>query len=182
VKPVYVHLFPTPLGNAIAALNSDGALFHFAFTDAPTVEEATHGIASADETIVADACRFGDLVAQVGEYFRGERRAFSLPLAPRGTAFQHRVWDLLRTVPYGEKATYGELAIRLGNPNAARAVGRANATNPIALVVPCHRVVGADGTLTGYAFGVSRKERLLALEGAAPYGGGTTPMVSKTLA
>jgi methylated-DNA-[protein]-cysteine S-methyltransferase len=182
MKPIYVHLFPTPLGNAIAALDADGALFHFAFTDALTVEEAARGIAAPDETVVADACRFSDLVAQVGEYFRGERRAFSLPLAPRGTAFQQQVWNLLRTIAYGETATYGELAIRLGNPNASRAVGRANATNPIALIVPCHRVVGANGALTGYAFGVSRKERLLALEGAACYGGGTTPMVSRTLA
>jgi methylated-DNA-[protein]-cysteine S-methyltransferase len=102
--------------------------------------------------------------AQVREYLAGERRTFSLELAAAGTPFQHEVWDALTTIPYGETVTYGELARRVGRPGAARAVGLANGRNPISIVVPCHRVVGADGTLTGYGGGLERKRELLALE------------------
>jgi len=103
---------------------------------------------------------------ELGEYFAGRRKKFTFPLAPRGTAFQHRVWDELLRIPYGSTMSYREVAARLGNPAATRAVARANATNPIAIVVPCHRVIGADGTLTGYGGGLDRKRRLLELEGA----------------
>jgi methylated-DNA-[protein]-cysteine S-methyltransferase len=102
--------------------------------------------------------------AQITEYLAGERRAFDLELAPAGTPFQHEVWDALRAIPYGETVTYGELARRVGRPGASRAVGLANGRNPISIVVPCHRVVGADGTLTGYGGGLERKRALLALE------------------
>ena len=103
--------------------------------------------------------------AQLREYFAGARRTFDLPLAPRGTAFQQRVWAALRAIPYGETRTYGELAAAIGSPNANRAVGMANHRNPIPIVIPCHRVIGANGTLTGYAGGLEIKRRLLALEG-----------------
>jgi O-6-methylguanine DNA methyltransferase len=166
IKPVHIHLFPTALGNMVAALDADGRLFHLEFTEAPTVDEATCSIASAGEALIANARAFVALEEQLAEYLRGERRTFSLPLALRGTAFQQRVWSFLLTIPYGETTTYGEIAAQMGNPNAARAVGRANATNRIAVIVPCHRVVGANASLTGYAFGLARKERLLALEGA----------------
>jgi methylated-DNA-[protein]-cysteine S-methyltransferase len=108
--------------------------------------------------VLADAAR------QLAEYFAGERRAFDLPLAPRGTAFQQRVWHALLAIPYGETRSYGELARAIGRPAAARAVGAANAKNPLAIVVPCHRVIGASGELTGYAGGMSAKRWLLAHE------------------
>jgi methylated-DNA-[protein]-cysteine S-methyltransferase len=102
---------------------------------------------------------------QLAEYFARERREFDLPLAPTGTAFQRRVWDALRAVPYGATVPYGEIARRLGlPPGASRAVGLANGANPVSIVVPCHRVVGADGSLTGYGGGLDRKRYLLDLE------------------
>ena len=96
--------------------------------------------------------------AQLREYFAGARRTFDLPLAPHGTAFQQRVWAALRTIPYGETRTYGELAAAIDSPNASRAVGMANHRNPIPIIIPCHRVIGANGTLTGYAGGLEIKE------------------------
>lgn len=103
---------------------------------------------------------------QLGEYFAGERREFDLPLAPPGTEFQCRVWNALRQIPYGETRSYREQAEMLGDLKAIRAVGRANGANPIAIAIPCHRVIGADGSLTGYAGGLDMKARLLTLEGA----------------
>ena len=101
---------------------------------------------------------------QVREYFAGERTAFELALHLEGTEFERSVWAAVAGIGYGETATYGELAARIGRPGAARAVGAANGRNPIALVVPCHRVIGAGGALTGYAYGVERKRALLELE------------------
>ena len=101
---------------------------------------------------------------ELEEYFAGERREFSLALEPAGTPFQMRVWQALRAIPYGETISYGELARRIGNPRAVRAVGLANGRNPISIIVPCHRVIGANGTLTGYGGGLERKRFLLALE------------------
>lgn len=102
---------------------------------------------------------------QIIEYARGERKIFDVKLNPSGTEFQKKVWELLILIPFGETRTYGQLAAELGNPNASRAVGRANATNPISIIVPCHRVIGASGDLTGYAGGLDMKQRLLTLEG-----------------
>ena len=101
---------------------------------------------------------------QLTAYFSGALREFALPLAPKGTAFQCAVWQALREIPYGEVRSYGEIAAAIGKPNACRAVGMACHVNPIAIVVPCHRVVGKSGALTGYAAGVERKRVLLALE------------------
>jgi len=101
---------------------------------------------------------------QLTEYFAGERTDFDLPLAPPGTDFDRRVWALLSTIGYGRTSTYGQLARQLGDPGAAQAVGAANGRNPLSIVVPCHRVVGADGALTGYAGGLDRKRFLLDLE------------------
>ena len=103
---------------------------------------------------------------QLAEYFAGSRTAFDLPLAPAGTAFQRRVWDALRTIPYGATLSYSELARRLGDPRATRAVGAANGKNPIPIIVPCHRVIGARGELTGFGGGLERKRWLLEHEGA----------------
>jgi methylated-DNA-[protein]-cysteine S-methyltransferase len=107
---------------------------------------------------------FADVKAQLREYFAGERLAFDLALVMAGTPFERRVWSALTEIPYGETCSYGELARRLDQPTAARAVGLANGRNPIAVVVPCHRVIGADGTLTGYGGGLERKRILLELE------------------
>lgn len=101
---------------------------------------------------------------QLDAYFAGERTAFDLPLAPRGSEFQQRVWAGLLEIPYGQTESYGELAERIGSPGAARAVGLANGKNPIGIVIPCHRVVGANGSLTGYGGGLDRKKQLLDLE------------------
>jgi methylated-DNA-[protein]-cysteine S-methyltransferase len=101
---------------------------------------------------------------QLRAYFAGELETFDLPLAPEGTPFQLEVWRRLCEIPYGETISYGELARRLGNPNASRAVGLANGANPIPIVIPCHRVIGSDGKLTGYGGGLPIKEKLLALE------------------
>lgn len=105
--------------------------------------------------------------AQLRAYFAGERTAFDLPLRPGGTPFERRVWGALREIPYGETTSYGAIADRLGEPGAARAVGRANARNPIPVIVPCHRVIGADGSLTGFGGGLACKRALLDLEGGA---------------
>jgi methylated-DNA-[protein]-cysteine S-methyltransferase len=110
----------------------------------------------------------GEAAAQLAEYFAGDRTHFDLPLTFLGTPFRQRVWAALREIPYGETVSYGQLADRLGQPNASRAVGLANGRNPIGIIVPCHRVVGADGSLTGYGGGLDRKRQLLDLERAKP--------------
>ena len=106
----------------------------------------------------------GEAARQLREYFAGTRTAFDLPLAPEGTAFRRNVWRLLQGIPYGETITYGELARRAGNPKASRAVGAANGANPIPIVIPCHRVIGSNGKLTGFGGGLPMKEALLGLE------------------
>lgn len=108
-----------------------------------------------------------ETVRQLDEYFEGTRREFELELAPKGTVFQLAVWDALLAIPYGATASYGDIARTVGRPNAVRAVGQANGHNPIAIIVPCHRVIGSDHSLTGYGGGIDRKRFLLALEGAA---------------
>lgn len=107
---------------------------------------------------------FKAAVDQLGAYFAGELSIFDLPLAPRGSEFQRRVWAALQDIPYGQTVSYGELAERVGSPGGARAVGLANGRNPIGIVIPCHRVVGASGSLTGYGGGLDRKKQLLDLE------------------
>jgi methylated-DNA-[protein]-cysteine S-methyltransferase len=105
---------------------------------------------------------------QLGEYFAGSRRSFDLPLAPQGTDFQRAVWWKLAEIPYGETISYAQLAARVDKPSATRAVGAANGRNPLPIVLPCHRVIGADGSLTGFGGGLPTKRFLLALEGALP--------------
>jgi methylated-DNA-[protein]-cysteine S-methyltransferase len=107
---------------------------------------------------------FVDVVAQLDEYFAGTRSTFDVPIELAGNAFELRVWRALREIPYGETVSYGEIARAIGEPTAARAVGLANGRNPIAVIVPCHRVIGADGSLTGYGGGLERKRLLLDLE------------------
>lgn len=107
---------------------------------------------------------FRETIRQLQAYFRGKLKEFDLPLAMEGSAFQLRVWQRLRAIPFGKTISYGELAERIGQPKAARAVGLANGSNPIPIVVPCHRVIGSDGNLTGYGGGLSIKEKLLSFE------------------
>jgi methylated-DNA-[protein]-cysteine S-methyltransferase len=111
-----------------------------------------------------DEAAFDDLRAQLGEYFAGHRQEFDLPLHASGSRFQRRVWDALREIPFGETTSYGALAGLIGSPGAARAVGLANGQNPISIVVPCHRVIGANGSLTGYGGGLPAKRWLLSHE------------------
>ena len=112
---------------------------------------------------------FAEVKKQLGEYFRGERTQFELKLAPEGTPFQLAAWRQLRRIPYGRTISYGEQARRIGNPKAARAVGAANGENPISIIVPCHRVIGANGRLTGFGGGLGKKKKLLDLEGATGF-------------
>jgi methylated-DNA-[protein]-cysteine S-methyltransferase len=119
---------------------------------------------SPDPSWHKDASRFREVIRQLHAYFVGKLEQFDLPLAPEGTPFQLKVWKHLCEIPYGQTISYGELARRIGNPNAARAVGLANGSNPIPIVIPCHRVIGSDGKLTGYGGGLPIKEKLLALE------------------
>jgi methylated-DNA-[protein]-cysteine S-methyltransferase len=111
-----------------------------------------------------EGAHLAEAVRQLRAYFAGELEAFDLRLAPEGTAFQLGVWKQLCQIPYGETISYGQLACRVGHPKAARAVGLANGSNPIAIIVPCHRVIGSNGKLTGYGGGLDIKEKLLALE------------------
>ena len=123
-------------------------------------EQKTVGDAALQDTpLLLEAKR------QLEEYFAGLRAGFSLPLNPQGTAFQKKVWQHLEAIPYGQTRTYGQIAAAVGQPTASRAVGGANHNNPIAIVIPCHRVIGANGKLTGYAGGLDIKEKLLRLEG-----------------
>lgn len=112
--------------------------------------------------LLLEACR------QLREYFAGQRRSFQLPLAPQGTPFQQQVWQALAEIPYGETRTYGEIAEAIGRKGASRAVGAANHRNPLPIFIPCHRVIGANGSLTGYAGGLETKRFLLALESGQP--------------
>ncbi len=137
------------------------ALFAILFESAdPPAAIAADGPAVEDPRAGA----LPEAVRQLREYFDGTRRAFDLPLAPHGTPFQQKVWRALARIPYGRTLAYGALARRIGQPGAARAVGMANNRNPLPIIVPCHRVIGADGSLTGYGGGLERKRWLLALE------------------
>lgn len=151
------HHLDSPLGTLIALADDDGlrALLFPGHHVPPSVEE----IPRASEG-------FEGLVTQLEEYFAGDRQDFDLPIAPRGTEFQLRAWDALRTIPYGQTRSYGEQAAMLGDRGLARAVGLANNRNPISIVVPCHRVIGADGSLVGYGGGLATKRFLLDLESA----------------
>ncbi|HSD67058.1 MAG TPA: methylated-DNA--[protein]-cysteine S-methyltransferase [Vicinamibacteria bacterium] len=149
----------SPVGPLLVAADEAGLrLIHF---------QAGRGRRTPDPSWERDPRPFRDLARQLGEYFRRERRTFELPLAPRGTPFQLATWRALSTIPYGETISYAELARRVGRPAASRAVGAANGANPLPIVVPCHRVIGKDGSLTGFGGGLDKKRALLELEGAS---------------
>lgn len=143
----------SPIG-PLTLLASDGALTTLSMHEQRHPPRLPRDAVRDDES-------FTDVVAQLEAYFEGDRRAFDVTMRLEGTDFQRHVWDELRAIPYGETISYGELARRVGNPNASRAVGLANGRNPIAIIVPCHRVIGANGDLTGYGGGLERKTWLL---------------------
>jgi methylated-DNA-[protein]-cysteine S-methyltransferase len=149
----------TPLGGALLTAEGDALTRVSLGAPAEAVRPEWERVSSGPG-VLAEAC------GQLAEYFAGARTAFDLPLAPTGTAFQQRVWAALADVPYGATATYLDVARALGDVKATRAVGAANGRNPLGVVVPCHRVVGADGSLTGYAGGLDRKRWLLRHEAA----------------
>ena len=151
--------YESPLGTVIAIANDEG-IWSIDFVDAKYARRI-----GADWVEDADHPPLRECFRQLAEYFAGERREFDLPLAPRGTSFQERVWKEIARVPYGETISYGELAKRAGAPGQARAAGAATGRNPVGVVIPCHRIVGSDGSLTGYAGGLHRKQSLLELEG-----------------
>lgn len=128
------------------------------------METHRHGSGDVEADWQRDDDVFEETHRQLDEYFSGERTEFDLPLDPAGTPFQLVVWEALREIPYGEVRSYGEIAAEIGRPGAARAVGLANGRNPISVIVPCHRVIGATGALTGYGGGLERKQYLLQLE------------------
>lgn len=153
---MYYCYMNTPVGKLLLA-GDEHSLRHIDFQDGP--HPAKPG-ADWQE----DAKPFRRVIQQLKEYFAGKRQSFDLELAPAGTPFQLKVWRALRRIPYGSTWSYGQLAQRVGNPKAARAVGAANGQNPLPIVVPCHRVIGANGSLTGFGGGLSIKQKLLELE------------------
>lgn len=154
----YVH-FETALGTVLATSRA-GAIASLNFIDARYVKPVDAGwVEDRDDALLAQCAR------ELTEYFGGRRRRFDIALAPEGTPFQQRVWAEIARVPWGETVSYGELARRAGAAGRARAAGAATGRNPIGVAIPCHRIVGADGNLTGYAGGLERKRALLELEG-----------------
>lgn len=146
----------SPVGRLLLAMDEPG-LRHIGFVEG-------RERARPEPSWTEDAAPFTALIRELRAYFRGELERFDQPLAPEGTPFQLKVWNELCGIPYGQTISYGELANRIGNPHASRAVGLANGANPIPIVIPCHRVVGSNGKLTGYGGGLPIKEKLLALE------------------
>ena len=146
-----IFFYETPVGR-ICIGEENGCITHVTWSKIP------------QEYVLAETELVLNCKKQLDEYFAGKRKTFDLPLAPKGTEFQQKVWNALTEIPYGETRTYGEIAAAIGNPKGARAVGMANNKNPIGILIPCHRVVGANGKLVGYAGGMEKKEWLLRLE------------------
>lgn len=153
MEPAYRRI-ETPLGTLIACARGESLISLSFPEDAPPAP-------SDDQSPVLDL-----LENELAAYFAGDLRKFRTPLAPQGTAFMHRVWDALQTIPYGQTRSYAQIAHQIGCPNGQRAVGLANARNPIPILIPCHRVIDAQGRLHGYGGGLWRKRRFLELEGA----------------
>lgn len=150
----HVIYYNSPLG-VIKVVSNSEALTRLSFEDKPPYSTQNDSPAILSKAL-----------SQLDEYFNGNRRTFSLSLSPKGTTFQQSVWKTLQQIPYGQTVSYGKLARRLGNPNKVRAVGKANGKNPIPIIIPCHRVIGADNSLVGYSGGIDRKKYLLKHEGA----------------
>lgn len=149
----------TPIGALNALVDDAGRLVELHFA------ERESAVGSRPSAVAEAPAGNWPVAQQLFEYFSGKRQVFELDLAPRGTEFQLAVWNALLAIPYGDTISYAELARRIGKPSAVRAVGAANGANPIPVIIPCHRVIGSNGTLTGYGGGIERKQWLLALEG-----------------
>ena len=150
-------MIDSPIGPLLVTA-ADGAITRL------WMSEQRHQATQPDPSWVRDDDAFADVATQLAAYFAGDRTTFDVELAPTGTPFQLEVWAALQTIPYGTTCSYGELAAEIGRPGASRAVGLANGRNPISIIVPCHRVIGSTGTLTGYGGGLERKQWLLDLE------------------
>jgi AraC family transcriptional regulator of adaptative response/methylated-DNA-[protein]-cysteine methyltransferase len=161
---------PTPIGDVVAGATAS-ALVRLEFAPPEPRPTEPRPIAPGTPGRPGRNAVLDRTERELEEYFEGHRREFTVPLELRGTPFQREAWESLLRIPWGETWSYGRQAADMGRPRAVRAVGRANGANRIALLVPCHRVIGADGTLTGYGGGVWRKERLLSLESAFPRDG-----------
>lgn len=149
----FLYYYKIPLGT-LGFIDENDALTHILFPNSVI----------PDGAVIRETPLIRQAFAEISEYLSGDRETFDLPLAPKGTPFQEKVWQALQTIPYGQTISYQELARRVGKPTAARAVGMANHHNPLPIVIPCHRVVGKNGSLTGYAGGLDLKRYLLALE------------------
>jgi len=156
MSAVYYTMFDSPVGPLLLAGDSN-ALRRGSF-------ESSKPLAIPQGEWKQNRAPFTEVIRQLQAYFRGQLKEFDVPLAMEGTDFQLRVWNTLRKIPYGETISYAQLAERIGNPQAVRAVGLANGSNPIPIIVPCHRVIGSDGSLTGFGGGLSTKKKLLDLE------------------
>lgn len=163
---LFAHPIETPLGTMVAVC--DAAQLHLLeFADRTELPKELSKLTAANGAVALGQTQVTrTLIAQLEQYFAGQLKHFDLPLALHGTDFTNDVWRALLAIPYGETRSYGGQAEALGNPSATRAVARANGANQIAIIIPCHRVIGANGSLTGYAGGLWRKHALLALEGA----------------
>ena len=162
---LYLHAFPSPLGNILAAASERG-LCLLEFAGSRRIDGELRDL----QRLLGCQTKQGEnehtrlVQTQLGEYFQGTRREFSVPLHAPGSPFQRRVWNALQTIPYGKTVSYQEQAQRIGKPTAVRAVANANGANRVSIIIPCHRVIGSDGSLTGYAGGLQRKQWLLAHE------------------
>lgn len=157
---MFAQQFHSPLG-LLQIKATDTALLEILFVDEPDLSDKELPEVPNDITQLT--------ALQLQEYFNGNRQDFDIPLAPAGTEFQQKVWQALTKIPFGKTTSYSAIANDLSNPLSVRAVGMANGKNPIAIIIPCHRVIGANGSLTGYAGGLWRKEKLLILEGNSGY-------------
>jgi methylated-DNA-[protein]-cysteine S-methyltransferase len=160
VQSVFRSLLQTPIGALQLAVNDEGTLVEI------LLPNRKHTAASRERPPIAAEGGIRAAIAQLTEYFAGARRVFDLPLRADGSSFEQHVWNKLLTIPYGAMTSYGAIATELGLTNGARAVGRANGANPIPIIIPCHRVIGSDGQLTGYGGGLPLKRALLEFEGA----------------
>ncbi len=154
----------SPCGPLQIVVNADGILTNINFLEVQTGPTVVDRLKADDIEVLNDTGHTGEIESELKEYFAGERMVFEIDLAPEGTPFQLQVWKELKQIPYGETRTYGDIASALGQPGASRAVGAANGANPIPIVIPCHRVVGSDGTLVGFGGGLKNKALLLAME------------------